>query len=126
MTVFEAFPKAILSGVWVLHEKTINTITGKAYSGSGTALDVIIDEETEAFHGQAPEADYSEAETLIYAKPEQFPTTKPAALQAGYLIVDSDDNVYDIRKVGLGKNQETGELEHVEIWLRPTEANDGE
>lgn len=120
MDVFSAFPNAIVSGRFELGTLTSGGIHGKEFSNP-IACDVIIDEGAYATPDRSPEVEYQESETLIYAKPEQMPTLYTAQLTNGYLWHDKETDIYyEIRQASLGKNQETGEVEHVEFLIRPT------
>lgn len=120
MDVFEAFPNAIVSGRWELGQLNSGTIRGKEFS-SPIACDVIVDEGAYATPDRSPEIEYQESETLIYAKADQMPTLYTAQLANGYLWHDKETNIYyEIRQAALGKNQETGVVEHVEFLIRPT------
>lgn len=82
-------------------------------------LDVIIDEGDAGRIGGAPNAQALEADLLIYVKPAQLPTTNPRELTAGYMLHDSETGDYfAIIDASLGKNQNTGGLEHIELLLR--------
>lgn len=125
MDIFDAFPNAIETGKWQLCELIQNTEIGKTV-GKKTGLDVIEDEVTNAYPGETPDADWIRSDTLLYVKPSQLPTLKSASLTSGYLCYNTEeDTYYEIREVGIGKNQETGQVEHVELRIRATEANYG-
>lgn len=120
MDVFEAFEEAIVSDRWELGQLVSGTLRGKEFSNP-IACDVIVDEEAYANPDRSPEVEYQESDTLIYAMPEQMPTLHPAQLTNGYLWHDTEtDTFYEIREASLGKNQETGEIEHLEFLIRPT------
>lgn len=120
MDVFEAFPNAIVSGRWELGQLNSGTIRGKEFSNP-IACDVIVDEGAYATPDRSPEVEYQESETLIYAKADQMPTLYPAQLTNSYLWHDKETDIYyEIRQASLGKNQETGVIEHVEFLVRPT------
>lgn len=121
MDVFRAFPKAVISGVWQLGKLVRNTEIGKRFEVESGQFDVIIDEITQPKTKSTPNADAMLEDTLLYAKPNQMPTTNAAELSAGYLWLDSETNTYyEITEVGVGKNQHTGTVEHLEFKLRPT------
>lgn len=121
MNVFEAFPNAIISGQFELGEVQLGTEVGTVFS-SPALCDVVIDEGTYTATGRTPEAPYMTSDILLYAKPEQMPTLVTAKLTNGYMWHDKvNDLYYEIREASLGKNQETGIVEHIEFLLRPTE-----
>lgn len=120
MDVFEAFPNAIITDRWELGQLQSGTIHGKEFSNA-IACDVIVDEGAYATPDRSPEVEYQESDTLVYAKPEQMPTLYTAQLTNAYLWHDTETDIYyEIREASLGKNQETGEVEHVEFLIRPT------
>lgn len=120
MDVFEAFDNAIVSGRWELGQLMTGTMVGKEFSNT-VFCDVIVDEGSYARPDRSPEVEYQESETLIYARPEQMPTLSTSELTNGYMWHDAEtDTFYEIRQASLGKNQETGEVEHVEFLIRPT------
>lgn len=125
MDVFKAFPSAVVSGVYSIGEYQRGTVEGNQYIKTAD-LDVIIDEGDAGDIGMAPNAETLDADLLLYVKPEQLPTTNPRALAAGFMIYDSENNDYfAVINAGLGKNQQTGKLEHVELLLRQTEVING-
>lgn len=104
-----------------------STEIGKTFSAEPTQCDVIIDEEDSAFLDTSPEAEYRESNTLIYARPDQLPTLNTGTLQASYLWHNSvSDDYFEIRRVGIAKNQETGTIEHVEFIIHQTEIAEDE
>lgn len=120
MDVFEAFPNAIISGVWEIGQVKRATVRGKQFSNAVT-LDVIVDEGTYAVTDRSPSAEYESSDTLIYARASDMLTLDTAELAANYLWHNTVSNQYfEIREASLGKNQATGEVEHVEFLLRPT------
>lgn len=124
MDVFESFPNGIIDGVWMLGEVKRATIRGKEFSNP-VAYSVIVDEGTYAVTDRSPSAEYEDSETLLYARASDMPTLDTSKLAAAYLWYNSETKQYfNIRQASLGKNQETGEVEHVEFLLRPTEALD--
>lgn len=123
MTVFEAFPNAIEQG-WQIAQVTYSSITGNTVT-NGTAIDVIIDEGSSSDANQAPNAAGLYADTLVYTKPSQMPTTDTSALVAGYVLIDPNGRTWEIIDAGQGKNQENGQIEHIEIKIRQIGANNG-
>lgn len=133
MDVFEVFPQGIVLNEWYIGQLERGTVRGKEFSNPITC-DVIVDEGTYAVTDRSPSAEYEDSDTLLYARPEQMPTTDTAALSTGYIWWHKPSNqYYEIREASLGKNQENGSIEHIEFLLRPTEvalvnteAEDGE
>lgn len=125
MDVFKAFPSAVVSGVYSIGEYQRGTVEGNQYIKTAD-LDVIIDEGDAGDIGMAPNAETLDADLLLYVKPEQLPTTNPRALAAGFMIYDSEnDDYFAVVNAGIGKNQQTGKLEHIELLLRQTEVING-
>ena len=123
MTVFDAFPNAIEQG-WQIAQVTYSSITGNTVT-NGTGIDVIIDEGSSSDANQAPNAAGLYADTLIYTKPDQMPTTDTSALVAGYVLIDPNERTWEIIDAGQGKNQENGQIEHIELKIRQIGANNG-
>lgn len=123
MTVFDAFPNAIEQG-WQIAQVTYSSITGNTVT-NGTAIDVIIDEGSSSDANQAPNAAGLFADTLVYTKPDQMPTTDTSALVAGYVLIDPNERTWEIIDAGQGKNQENGQIEHIELKIRQIGANNG-
>lgn len=123
MTVFDAFPNAIEQG-WQIAQVTYSSITGNTVT-NGTAIDVIIDEGSSSDANQAPNAAGLYADTLVYTKPDQMPTTDTSALVAGYVLIDPNERTWEIIDAGQGKNQENGQIEHIELKIRQIGANNG-
>lgn len=123
MDVFEAFPAAIVSGAWQIAAYQRGGIVGAVWDAENASeLDVIVDEGDASTINGAPNAEPLDADLLIYAKPAQLPTTNTRALVAGYLLYDRENSDYfAIVNASVGKNQETGEIEHIELLLRQTE-----
>lgn len=123
MTVFEAFPNGIETG-WKIGVMRYGTTKGNILDQTQD-FDVIIDEISTAETASANMAAI-DADTLLYARPEQLPTTDTAELIAGYAISDPNGKIYTIHQAALGKNQETGELEHVEIIVHQIAGQEAE
>ena len=123
MTVFDAFPNAIEQG-WQIAQVTYSSITGNTVT-NGTDIGVIIDEGSSSDANQAPNAAGLYADTLIYTKPDQMPTTDTSALVAGYVLIDPNERTWEIIDAGQGKNQENGQIEHIELKIRQIGANNG-
>ncbi len=121
MNVFEAFPSAIVNNVWMLGEVKRATVRGKEFSNP-RFCSVIVDTGVSAVNDRSPSADYETTSTLLYAIPSDMPTLNPAELSTSYLWYNTETKEYfNIRDVSLGKNQTTGEIEHLEFLLQPTE-----
>lgn len=120
MDVFKAFSKAIITDDWSLGSITISTDVGKIYKDDGFKS-VIVDEGAEGDEN-SPNANTLTTDTLIYAKPDEMPTTNPAELVASYFWhQQSTGQYYRILEVGVGKNQDEGIVEHIEFRVRPSE-----
>lgn len=123
MTVFDAFPNAIEQG-WQIAQVTYSSITGNTVT-TGEDIDVIIDEGSSSDANQAPNAAGLYADTLVYTKPDQMPTTDTSALVAGYVLIDPNERTWEIIDAGQGKNQENGQIEHIELKIRQIGADNG-
>lgn len=125
MNVFEAFPQAVISGIWEIGSLERATTIGKVFS-QPTICEVIVDEGSYVAVDRTPSYDYEESNILLYAKTEELPTTVSAELTNGYLWHNRETGIYyEIREASLGKNQEDAEIEHMEFLLRPTEVVNG-
>lgn len=124
MTVFEAFPNAIEQ--WQIAEFAYSTITGNQIMGPWNSIGVIVDEGTSTQPNQSPSYANAYSDLLIYCRPSELPITKASKLMADYAVQDPDGYIYAITDVGIGKNQETGNVEHIELKLRQTEAMEAE
>ena len=131
ISIFNAFPKAIIHGVWEIGTCKHGTVIGNEFTSLNT-IDVIIDEDYTSNINSTPEDINSGM--LIYAKPCQMPkeinelmmTSQVVnALVANYMLYNSATGTYYmITNVGVGKNQHTGEIEHLELQITPTELAD--
>lgn len=120
-TVFDAFPKAIISDDWELGEIQENTEVGKIFVSKGYKS-VIVDESNTSLLNNSPNADAVDSDTLIYAKPSEMPGLNIARyISSYYWHQRSSDQYYEIREVGVGKNQSQAVIEHIEFRVRPTE-----
>lgn len=121
MDVFKAFPAAIISDDWKLGQLIENTEVGKLWKDLGFKS-VIVDEVADGELDRSPSAEGITSATLIYAKPEEMPTSNVAEFIASYYWYQvSADQYYRIIEVGVGKNQDAGVVEHIEFRVRPTE-----
>lgn len=126
MDVFSVFPNAVIGDVWEIGEMRRSTEIGKTFDNP-IMCDVIVDEEQTAAFDTTPQAESSVENTLIYAKPEQMPTLNTRKLQAAHLWHNTEtDEYFEIQKVGVGRNQETGEIEHLEFSILQTEIAEDE
>lgn len=116
MTVFDAFPNAIEH--WHIAEMEYSTITGNQTTGTWNDIDVIVDEGSSTEPNQSPNYANAYSDLLIYCRPEQLPTLETAALVADYAVKDDNCRLYAIIDAGIGKNQELGIIEHVELRLK--------
>lgn len=122
--VFSAFPKAVVKNVWQIGEWVSDTRTGNEFKSIGY-IDVIEDEAGDMSFGSAPNAEVLTSDILLYVRPEQLPTTNINALKTAYMLCSQvTGDYYVIVNAGAGKNQENGKIEHIELLLRQTEAED--
>lgn len=122
-SIFNAFPNAIVSGVWSIGECQHGTLIGNQYTKVND-IDVVIDEGTSSGVNVTPETLASDL--LIYAMPEQMPTLQTNKLVSAYMLYNSEeDSYYMIVDAGIGKNQHTGAIEHIELRVVQTEIANG-
>ena len=125
MDVFSAFPNAILTEEWVLGSVERATEVGNMFKPLGY-LEAIADEGYSAQTDMSPNASQLSSDTMLFVKPSCI-TIPPARLMAGYLLKNClTGQFYEIIDVGVGKNQEVGKFEHLELKIRQTEAEYGE
>jgi hypothetical protein len=124
--VFKAFPEAVIKNVWQIGQYQKGSLVGAVWASDGAFnIDVIVDEGNNTTINYAPNSEPLTADLLLYVRPEQLPTTKTNALVSGYLVYDSvNKEFYDVIKADVGKNQNNGSVEHVEMYLRQTDANE--
>lgn len=121
-SIFEAFPSAIIYNQWQIGSCQHGSIIGNVFVKIAD-LDVIIDEGSNSTVNSTIEA--LKSDMLVYVKPEQLPTIRTNELVSGYMLYDSiDDKYYEIIDAGLGKNQEVGIIEHVELKVVQTEVTE--
>jgi len=121
-SIFDAFSNAIISGVWQIGTCQHSTVVGNQFTPLGN-IDVIIDEGSSSGVNDTPETLVSDM--LVYVCPEQLPTIRTNKLVADYMLYDSSEgDYYLIVDAGIGKNQHTGAIEHVELKLVQTEVVD--
>ena len=122
-SIFEAFPNAIISGIWSIGTCQHGTVVGNQYTPINN-IDVIIDEGYNSSINTTPETLASDM--LIYVRPCQMPTTSTNQLVSAYMLYNSEDDTYfEIVDAGLGKNQHTGNIEHLELKVVRTEVVNG-
>ena len=118
-SIFDAFPQAIISGVWEIGTCQHGTLVGNQYTKLND-IDVIVDEGYNASINQTPETITSDL--LIYSLPAQLPANNAPELVANYMLYNRQDNAYyEIVDAGVGKNQHTGRLEHIELKVVRTD-----
>lgn len=123
-SIFNAFPNAIITGVWQIGTCQHGTLIGNVFTKTGD-IDVVIDEGNSSTVNTDIET--LKSDMLLYCKPEQMPTLNTNTLVSGYMLYDSsEDNYYMIIDAGIGKNQHTGNIEHIELKVVQTEVTDGE
>lgn len=124
LSIFDAFPNAIISGIWEIGSFQHGTVIGNQFTPIRD-LNVVVDEGNSSVVNTTPES--LNSDILIYAYPCQLPTADTNKLVSGYMIHNKEtDSYYEIIDAGLGKNQHTGYLEHIELKLLQTEVTNGE
>lgn len=119
ISIFKAFANAIISGVWQIGTSQRGTVVGATFTKIAD-IDVVIDEGANAGITSTPEE--LRSDLLVYVKPEQMPTIRANKLVSGYMLYDSSEgDYYEIIDVGIGKNQHTGVIEHLELKVVQTE-----
>ena len=131
ISIFDAFPSAIISGVWQIGTCKHGSVIGNQFNSLNN-VDVIIDEGYNSNINITPETIGSDL--LIYVKPCQMPKEVNKlmltgqiviALVANYMLYNSaTDTYYIITDAGVGKNQHTGNIEHIELKVKETEIAD--
>lgn len=124
LTVFQAFPNAIEHEIWQIGRMAYSTITGNDLDTESLAyIDAIVDEGNSSEPNASPSAANAYSDMLLYIRPEQSPTLDTAELVASYVVKNTTtDKLYAIIDAGIGKNQDSGEIEHIELKLRQTGA----
>lgn len=115
MDVFKAFPEAIVSWTWLAVKR--GTEVGNVATEAG-AVNVIETEADKATLYNTPKANGITADLLVYVRPEDLPEMTPAKLMANYGLQNDIMERYDIINVGVGKNQDNGNIEHYELALQ--------
>lgn len=122
-SIFEAFPNAIISEVWQIGQCQHGTVVGNEFVKVND-LDVVVDEGNNANINTTPET--LNSDLLIYALPCQMPTLSTNKLVSGYMLYNAlEDDYYMIVDAGIGKNQHTGVVEHIELRVVQTELANG-
>ena len=122
-SIFSAFPNAIVQGVWQIGKCQHGTVVGNEFKII-SCIDVIVDEGSSSSINSTPEV--LRSDLLLYAYPCQMPTLATNALVSGYMLYNSqEDAYYEIVDAGIGKNQHTGQIEHVELKVVQTEVVNG-
>lgn len=121
-TVFDAFPNAIEE--WGIGEISYSTVIGNVgISGTATKIHAIVDEGSNTNPNPGSDAQDIGSDTLLYCRPDEMPTLDTAELCATYIVGRwNGGKYYSIIDAALGKNQETGKIEHVELRIRQTDA----
>lgn len=125
LTVFQAFPNGIEHEIWQIGQMAYSTITGNDLdTDSLTYIDAIEDEANDSEPNNSPSYANTYSDTLLYVRPEQMPTIDTAELIASYAVKNTQtDKLYAIIDAGIGKNQDNGVIEHIELRLRQIGAN---
>lgn len=120
LTVFQAFPNGIEHEIWQIGQMAYSTITGNALDDNSlTFIDAIVDEANDSEPNASPTSAVTYTDTLLYVRPEQMPTIDTAELIASYAVKNTQtDKLYAIIDAGIGKNQDNGVIEHIELRLR--------
>lgn len=122
ISIFDVFSNAIISGVWQIGTCQHGTLVGNVFTKEAD-LDVVIDEGNATVVDTTPEE--LKSDLLVYVKPEQMPTIRTNKLVSSYMLYDSEnDDYYEIIDAGVGKNQHTGNIEHLELKVVQTEVAD--
>lgn len=118
-SIFDAFPNAVISGEWEIGTCQHGTLVGNTFNKLAS-LDVIIDEGSASTVNSTTEA--LSSDFLIYAIPCQTFNIQTDMLVADYMLHNNrTDAYYEIIDAGIGKNQHTGNIEHLEFKVVRTE-----
>ena len=122
LSIFRAFPNAIITGVWSIGQFQHGSIVGNVYTKVAD-LDVVVDEGSSSKIDKSPEE--LKSDLLIYVKPTQLPTLSTNKLVSAYMLYNRDEDAYyEIIDAGIGKNQETNIVEHVELKVVQVDADE--
>lgn len=119
MDVFSAFPNSVTTE-WTIGSIQRATEVGNVYTEIGK-LEAIVERGGAGAFNTAPNAQVSTSTTLLFVRPRTLPTTDVETLKASYVVSDGQNRRYNIVDAAEGFNQETGQLEHIEFSLEPTE-----
>ena len=118
-SIFEAFPNAVVVGVWQLGICQHGTVVGNQFT-KVLDLNVVVDEGASASISTTPEV--LRSDLLLYVYPCQLLTKNTNKLVSNYMLYNSEEDAYyEIIDAGIGKNQHTGAIEHVELKVVQTE-----
>lgn len=117
MNVFEAFPNAIEQ--WTLSAVAVDTATGLATASAVYTVEVVVDSEASVTRATDTTPAVVATSSLLYAKPSQLPTVDAQSYLSGYLWTSPEGRTFEISSAGAGKNQQTGEVEHLEFSINP-------
>jgi len=123
MDVFNAFPEAIET--WQIGEMSYGTVEGNKLTKPQNVR-VIVDMGDSAKQDSSPNEATISSDTLLYAVPSDLPTTDTSTLVSDYAIKSPAGRIYAIIDAAQGRNQHRGQLEHIELRLRPTGALEDE
>ncbi len=116
MNVFDAFPNAVET--WTMGKISRDTLTGDT-TLTGFDIEVICDDvKTSTLGGVSTPAEMDNDSLLFVKINSNFSSLTTENITANYYVYDGI-GYYRIRQVGLGKNQHTGEIEHVELVVTP-------
>lgn len=123
ISIFDAFPNAIISGVWEIGTCQHGTSVGNTFTKIAD-LNVIVDEGSNSSVNNTIEA--LNSDFLIYAMPCQVLNIDTNQLVSTCMLHNSqNDGYYEIVDAGIGKNQHTGNIEHLELKVVRTEVTNG-
>ena len=122
LSIFKAFSNAIIYNVWQIGYCQRGGVVGNVFVKEAD-IDVVLDEGSSSSVNTTPEE--LRSDLLVYVKPEQLPTIRTNKLVSSFMLYDSEnDDYYQIIDAGVGKNQHTGEIEHLELKVVQTEVTD--
>lgn len=121
MTVFQAFPNALEE--WHIAKVSYSTIIGNHATENSTAIHAIVDRADSTEPNRGTSAQIADSDTLLYCQPSELPTLDTSELVASYMV-DDGKNIYAIIDAGIGKNQQTGTIEHIELRVRQNGLDD--
>lgn len=122
-SIFDAFPNAAIVGVWQLGTFQHGTVVGNQFN-KVLDLNVIVDEGSSASISSTPEV--LRSDLLLYVYPCQMLTMHTNELVSNYMLYNSEEDAYyEIVDAGIGKNQHTGNIEHIELKVVQTEVVNG-